>query len=109
MSAVPSRAMLDIWYARVGRARPFLRWAGGKGQFLFRYSDRFPAFNGTYFEPFLGSGSVFFHFARNSANPPRAVLGDTNRHLIATFVAVRDSADEVSDRLGLLQRRYLEA
>ena len=42
--------------------RPFLKWAGGKGQLL-EYRFTFPRNEKIqrYFEPFLGSGAVFFH------------------------------------------------
>lgn len=98
--------MLDIWYARVGRSKPFLRWAGGKQAFLLRYSDRLPNVTGRYLEPFLGSGAVFFHIMRAHVQPVRARLGDTNRHLIRTFAAVRDQPEDVYEGLATLQAEY---
>lgn len=49
---------------------------------------------GTYFEPFLGGGSLFF-----SIQPERAVLGDANRRLVRAYTGVRDDVDEVLDFL----------
>ena len=46
-------------------AKPFLKWAGGKGQLLDKFSKLYPEelANGkieTYIEPFVGGGAVFF-------------------------------------------------
>ena len=45
---------------------------------------------GTYYEPFLGSGAVFFEL-----NPTASVLSDINPQLIDCFEAVRDNPDKV--------------
>jgi DNA adenine methylase len=99
--------MLDMWYARVGKARPFLKWAGGKQSFLWGNSTSIPSFPGKYVEPFLGSGAVFFHVMRSQAHRLPAQLGDTNRHLIRTFLAVRDDPEAVHSELVKLEQVYL--
>lgn len=70
------------------RAVPFLRWAGGKRWLA---PDLAPLITGilkrtqgTYFEPFLGSGAVFF-----AAAPRRAELSDINEDLINAYHWVR--------------------
>jgi DNA adenine methylase len=73
-----------------------LRWAGGKRWLVPTISnllgDRaFPA----YHEPFLGGAAVFL-----GLRPfPRAVLGDTNAELIATYRTIRDHPDEIAERV----------
>jgi DNA adenine methylase len=71
-------------------ARPFLKWAGGKGQLLGRLRSRVPASYGRYFEPFLGGGALFFDLS-----PKRSVLSDVNAEIIDCYVAVRDHVDEL--------------
>ena len=49
--------------------KPFLKWAGGKRQLLNQFIDIYPSAlkAGTitnYYEPFLGSGAVFFDIAQ---------------------------------------------
>lgn len=84
--------------------RPFLRWVGGKQRMLPALLERMPKkFNGRYFEPFLGGGSLFL--ANRFKN---AVLSDLNRHLINAYTWVRDDPREIhiqlSKHLGNLER-----
>jgi DNA adenine methylase len=69
--------------------RPFLKWAGGKRQLLPELERRVPGFN-RYFEPFVGSGALFF-----ALKPSRAVLADANERLIRTYQGVRDDIEGV--------------
>lgn len=67
-------------------AEPFLRWAGGKRNLIGYLLDYVPTdvHDRTYWEPFLGAGSLFF-----ALTPRRAKLSDANRHLIDCFRHVR--------------------
>lgn len=64
--------------------RPFLRWPGGKRWFVEDHAHVLPQNFKRYIEPFLGSGSVFFHL-----RPQNALLGDTNEELIASYRGLR--------------------
>lgn len=75
-------------------ARPFLRWAGSKRLLISKLSPFFPSKFGTYHEPFLGSGAVFFHL-----QPKRAVLSDANQELISTYIALRDNPQKIINQL----------
>lgn len=72
------------------RARPFLKWVGGKSQLLHDLLQRFPAGYGRYHEPFVGGGAVFFALA-----PKRAILSDVNDELIHTYTVIRDDVESV--------------
>src|SRR5664280_2687899 len=65
--------------------RAFLRWAGSKRSLLRHVVPVLPAQFNNYWEPFLGSGSLFF-----TLQPARAFLSDMQPDLIATYLAVRD-------------------
>ena len=81
--------------------RPFLKWAGGKTQLLRPIAERLPAeIRGTYFEPFLGSGAVFFHLRATGRIRGKAVLSDANGALVGTWTAVRDEVDALVDLLA---------
>lgn len=76
-------------------SKPFLRWAGGKVHsvpFLLRHLPRDFTEPYTYFEPFLGAGSLFF-----SLRPQRAVLSDNNRDLIESYKAIQKSPILISE------------
>ena len=70
--------------------RPFLRWAGSKQRLLRQLVPLLPPSYNTYFEPFVGAGSLFFLL-----QPTRAVLGDTCSELIETYRAVASDSDGV--------------
>jgi DNA adenine methylase len=72
-------------------AKPFLKWTGGK-QWLAPLARLLPPprFSGTYYEPFLGGGALFF-----SLSPERAVLADVSTALIDTYRAIKKDAERV--------------
>ncbi|NMC34524.1 MAG: Dam family site-specific DNA-(adenine-N6)-methyltransferase [Veillonellaceae bacterium] len=81
---------------------PFLKWVGGKGRLLPRLGPLLPlSFTGTYWEPFLGGGAMFF-FLR----PQQAVLSDTNEELIRTYRAVREHPRDVAHAFERLVSKY---
>lgn len=79
------------------RAKPFLKWAGGKSQLLGEILARSPKQFGRYYEPFVGGGAVFF-----GLRPQNATLSDINPDLIETYAAIRDRVHDVITAL----RRY---
>lgn len=88
-------------------ARPFLKWAGGKGKLAPRIVAEAPVVFGRYHEPFLGAGAVFFAFEAARECLP-ATLSDANADLIRTFRAVRDDVDRLAGLLGDVANRYRE-
>ncbi|HKP97352.1 MAG TPA: Dam family site-specific DNA-(adenine-N6)-methyltransferase [Fibrobacteria bacterium] len=93
-------------------ARPFLKWAGGKGQLLERLSAHFPKAlaDGTvrdYFEPFLGGGAMFFHVMQKY--PLRsAFLMDANEELVLLYNAVQRDVEPLIAILTQMQKDYLK-
>jgi len=86
---------------RASEAAPFVKWAGGKRALLPTLLPLVPASFGTYYEPFLGGGALFFALA--GRRPwKRAVLGDVNEELIRTYEAVRDQPGRVIEALQAL-------
>jgi len=83
------------------RPRPFVKWAGGKGQLLPHLQPWLQARCSRYVEPFLGGGAVFFHL-----RPGRALLGDSNARLVETYEMVRDRP---SDLMALLDQHQAHA
>ena len=73
-----------------GFARPFVKWVGGKRQVLDHLVAQAPKKFGTYYEPFVGGGALFWRL-----KPERAVLSDMNLRLIRTYRGIRDSVHDV--------------
>lgn len=71
------------------KLKPFLKWPGGKRAVLEQLLEHFPQeISGSYYEPFLGGGSV------GLAVPYRKkILSDSNEELINAYKVVRDSPD----------------
>jgi DNA adenine methylase len=85
------------------QARPFLKWAGGKRQLLPQLRRFYPRTFGTYLEPFLGSGAVFFDLHASGLLEGRAaILTDTNPDVVGCYLAVRDDVDQVIGHLEQL-------
>lgn len=74
--------------------RPFLKWAGGKSQLLPAFAQYFPKSFNRYFEPFVGSGAVFFRL-----QPEVSFLSDLNSELINCYEVVRDDVDKLINAL----------
>lgn len=75
---------------------PFLKWAGGKRWLTRRYLQIFQTDHNRYFEPFLGSGAVYF-----AISPKTAVLSDKNSDLINLFQVIKDKWKQFTEILIL--------
>src|ERR1700732_3430040 len=73
---------------------PFLRWAGSKRRLLPILKTFWTQKHKRYVEPFAGSACLFF-----AIKPPKAILGDLNPELIATYIEVKYRIAEVLKEL----------
>lgn len=85
---------------------PFLKWAGGKAALAPLILQAIPADIGTYHEPFVGGGAVFFAL-RNVRPRGEATLADANADLIQCYATVRDSPEELLAALMEHEAEYL--
>jgi len=87
--------------------RPFLKWAGGKRQLLPALRRFYPEHFGRYFEPFVGSGAVFFDLtSAGRLDGHRVYLTDSNTDLVGCYEAVRDHPAELLSQLERLARGH---
>jgi len=77
---------------------PLLKWPGGKRKLVRFLLPLIPQNFLSYYEPFMGSGALFF-----AMQPARAFLSDKNAELIATYNEVRDHPGSVIKRLQALK------
>lgn len=76
----------------------FIKWAGGKTQLLNQFVDFFPKQFNKYFEPFLGSGAVFFYI-KNLYSDKEFFLSDNNQELINCYEIIKYDVDGLLDLL----------
>ncbi len=93
------------------RAKPFLKWAGGKGQLLAMLEQFFPQEMraGTikkYAEPFIGGGAMFFYVAQNYPSIKSFFLSDINPELILAYRTVQENVEGLISVLYDLEKRY---
>lgn len=85
------------------KARPLLKWAGGKRQLLPVIRPLYPSHFDRYIEPFFGSGAVFFDLhAHGLLRGREARLVDANPDLVGCYRMLRDRTSDVIAALGSL-------
>lgn len=94
-----------------GVAKPFLKWAGGKGQLLNKFEEMYPQelINGeidTYIEPFVGGGAVLFDVFQKY-KVKKAVIVDLNKELINCYRCIKADVNELIKHLKTLQNEFL--
>ena len=70
------------------KAKPFVKWAGGKRQIMKEIKKYLPEEFNTYYEPFVGGGAVFFELFDSYGK--KAVLNDYNREIINVYACLKD-------------------
>lgn len=89
--------------------RPFLKWAGGKGQLLGELRRYYPFSDSRfvkYAEPFVGGGAVLFDIL-SRYDLQEVYISDTNEELINAYLVVRDQAAALIEFLQACQEEYL--
>ena len=92
------------------RAKPFLKWAGGKTQLIDQIKEQLPksiTTNGfTYIEPFVGSGAVLFWMLKQYPNMERAIINDINQDLTNSYLTIKHNVQELIQMLKQWEVEY---
>lgn len=92
------------------KLRPFVKWAGGKGQLLDEIRKHYPAGLGKnikkYAEPFVGGGAVLFDVLSNY-HIDEVYISDSNAELIQAYISLRDDSEAFIHLLKQLEAAYL--
>ena len=96
---------------RAKNVKPFVKWAGGKGQLLQQYRELYPSElkNGkikTYIEPFVGGGAVLFDIMQNY-HLENIIINDINKELMNTYRCIKSNVERLIDSLSKVQDEYL--
>ena len=94
------------------KAKPFLKWAGGKTQLIEQIKNNLPKIvfkeKFTYIEPFVGSGAVLFWLLSEFPNMRKAIINDINKELIDTYEVIAQNPHDLISILEILQNEYHE-
>lgn len=93
------------------KAKPFIKWVGGKSQLIEQLTRLMPADfdkwkDVTYIEPFVGGGAMLFHMLQTYPNITNAVINDINADLITCYQTIRENPNELIDALKETQQEY---
>lgn len=92
------------------RAKPFLKWVGGKSQLLKQFYEHYPSElrQGEitkYVEPFIGGGAVFFEIMQKFKTPT-AYIADVNKDLILAYRTIQKLPDNLFSILHDFQKEF---
>jgi len=88
--------------------KPFVKWAGGKGQLLDEIRLKYPRNAKKYCEPFVGGGAVLLDVL-NNLNPSEVLINDINFDLINAYIQLRDNVEILIVKLSQMQMEYWDA
>jgi DNA adenine methylase len=96
----------------MAKAKPFIKWVGGKNQLIEQLDANLPADfgkweNATYIEPFVGGGAMLFYMLQRYPNIRRAIINDINSDLATCYRTVRDNPKELIESLQNIENAYL--
>ncbi len=96
---------------REDKAKPFIKWAGGKTQLIPQLTELLPSDMPSrkglvYVEPFVGGGAMLFWMLERYPNIQTAIINDLNGELISTYKVIRDTPEPLIDSLRALQVAY---
>ena len=89
--------------------KPFIKWAGGKGQLLKEIKKLYPFENkkiDKYAEPFIGGGAVLFDILTNY-DIKKAYISDVNKELINIYKVIQNKAEDLITFLKKFEEDYL--
>jgi len=94
------------------KAKPFIKWAGGKSQLLPVFQNYYPeelklGLIDNYFEPFMGGASVFFDVVQKF-DIKNAYLLDSNLEIILIYTVIQQRVEDLIYDLSKLKKQYLK-
>ena len=80
------------------KAKPFIKWVGGKRQLISQFEELYPKEFNNYFEPFLWGWAVFFNLQRE-----QSFLSDVNEELINLYQIIKTKPKQLIKYLESLE------
>lgn len=91
-----------------GTVKPFLKWAGGKGQLIDEIEKIYPFDKkiNKYAEPFIGGGAVLFDIL-NKFELEKIYISDVNIELINCYRVIKENVHELIKKLRRIEDEFL--
>lgn len=91
-------------------AKPFLKWAGGKGKLIQQMEQFLPkslkeGLIQRYIEPFIGGGATFFYIA-SQYEIKDFWISDLNAELIIAYKTIQQNVEDLISCLQIIQSKY---
>lgn len=92
------------------KARPFLKWAGGKRQLIPQLNELLPHElydnDFTYIEPFVGGGAMLFFMLHKFPNIKKVIINDINKKLTDAYKIIKDDVEGLVLMLTNIENEY---
>ena len=97
--------------SKITKAKPFLKWAGGKGQLLKQFEKYYPkelkeGKITKYCEPFIGSGAVYCSILQKY-DIQESIIIDINQELVLAYQTIKNDVEALIQSLSILEEKYL--
>ncbi len=94
-----------------GKIKPFVKWAGGKGNLLNQINKYYPielkdGYIDCYIEPFVGGGAVLIDILQNY-KVKQAYALDINQDLINSYNIIKNNVNELIQKLKIKESEFL--
>lgn len=83
------------------KAKPFIKWVGGKRQLLPKILEIIPKEINSYFEPFIGGGALYFNI-----DAKKYYISDINEELINLYSTIKNNKELLINELKLIETEY---
>ena len=116
MYIIPSNAVKPVdgrttRYVKDIQVKPFVKWAGGKGQLLETLRTYYPQEIGKtitkYCEPMVGAGAVLFDIL-NHYDLEEILVNDSNTELINVYQEIKTNVEELIQLLQQFEKNHFE-
>ncbi len=88
------------------KAKPFVKWVGGKTSIAAEIIKHLPDRIENYYEPFVGGGAIFF---RVHSRIQAAFLSDVNSELMQTYKIIQNNVEELIEILEEHRKQHNKA
>ena len=91
-----------------GSCHPFIKWAGGKSRLISQLKNFIPEEFNNYFEPFVGSGALFFYLTSSFQTKKNFSLhlSDINSELINVYKTIKNNLKDLIKELQYNENEY---